>query len=149
VSLRHHAERELDLIGMAKDGDEMNVAMRNHILHMVDEFADEGHSGSSASYALGLLEKLLAFEPLSPLTGDEHEWNEVGADLFQNNRCSHIFKDSKGGRAYDINGIVFYDMVNDDEGKEYQSCYTTQPNSRVWIDFPCYPPKPIYKLRPA
>ena len=58
MSLVSYAESELDRIGMTDDGD-MNGMMRKHLLHMVKEFADEGHSGFSASYALQCLKKLL------------------------------------------------------------------------------------------
>ena len=77
--------------------------MRKHILYMVKEFGKEDHSGYSASYAINLLNKLLRFEPLSPLSGDDSEWNEVGHGVFQNKRCFHVFKDADG-KAYDSNG---------------------------------------------
>ena len=82
-----HAMMELDRIGMTEDsGDEMNVHMRRHILLMMNEFAKEGHSGFSASYAISILTRLMDFKPLSPLTGDAAEWNEVGEGQWQNKR---------------------------------------------------------------
>ena len=73
-NLLSYAENELNRIGMTEDSpDEMNRMMRKHILHMMQEFANEGHSGFSASYAISILTKLMDFKPLSPLTGDE--WN--------------------------------------------------------------------------
>ena len=48
MSLVQYAESELDRIGMTDDND-MNGMMRKHLLHMVKEFADEGHSGFSRS----------------------------------------------------------------------------------------------------
>ena len=78
MSMIEYAKRELDASGMTEDSsDAMNVMMRKHILHMVKEFADEGHSGMSAAYALSILKRLLAYEPLAPLTGADDEWNEV------------------------------------------------------------------------
>lgn len=132
MSMEQYAARELDLIGMAADGDEMNAAMRKHILHMVREFADEGHSGFSASYALSCLKKLLAYEPLSPLTGADDEWNEVASGVFQNNRCGRVFKqaDRFNGQAYDIDGRVF----RDPDGL----CYTNG-DSFVPVTFPYTP----------
>ena len=77
-NLLSHAMDELDRIGMTEDStDEMNVMMRKHVLHMMQEFANEGHSGFSASYAIGILTKLLDFKPLSPLTGEDDEWVDV------------------------------------------------------------------------
>ena len=73
-----HAEDELNRIGMTEDSpDEMNRMMRKHVLHMMQEFANEGHSGFSASYAISILTKLMDFKPLSPLTGEDDEWVNV------------------------------------------------------------------------
>ena len=52
MTLLSYAEDELNRIGLT-DEDEYNGMMRNHILHMVKVFADEGHSGFSAPYAIG------------------------------------------------------------------------------------------------
>jgi len=150
MSLVTYAERELDRIGMtANSDDEMNKNMRNHILHIVDEFAKEGHSGFSASYALECIQKLLKFEPLSPLTGEDDEWNYVGDlgddPVYQNRRCSRIFK-GKDGRAYDIDGIVWYEWYSDEHDLEPRKINFTNIDSRVYIEFP-YIPKTEYKER--
>jgi hypothetical protein len=63
------AEHELKLLSDG-DPDETQQAMNKHILEMVKLFAEEGHSGFSASYAIRILEKLLRFEPLVALTGE-------------------------------------------------------------------------------
>jgi hypothetical protein len=141
-----HAERELDIIGM-KDDEDINGMMRKHILHMIDEFALEGHSGFSASYAIQCLEKLLRFEPLSHLMGTDDEWINVaeqnGFPMWQNNRCSRIFKDESG--AYDLNGKVFWYWYKDEDGKKYKSHFTSR-DSRVYITFP-YLPTTVYEER--
>ena len=147
-TLLTHAEHELDLIGLTDD-DEMNGDMRKHILHMIEEFSKEGHSGFSASYAIGLLSKLMKYEPLSPLTGEDSEWHDVsrenGRVCFQNKRASHVFKDESG--AYDINGRVFYEwcereLEEDDEGypgtRRFKLHYTSL-ESRTPVTFPYTP----------
>lgn len=152
MALLDYAESELNLIGMTDDGD-MNGMMRKHLLHMVKEFADEGHSGFSASYALQCLQKLLKFKPLSPLTGEDDEWSEVsrisGYPHFQNKRCSSIFKNGKDGEAYDIDGKVFWEwaMPWEEGGEPYKSYYTSR-ESRVPVTFPyTVPDEPIYEYR--
>jgi hypothetical protein len=152
-----HAMRELDLIGMTEDSpDEMNQMMRKHILHMMQEFANEGHSGFSASYAINILTKLLDFKPLTPLTGADDEWNEISRSMggnirWQNNRRSSVFKDDNG-EVYDIDGKVFWEWMPDlDEngptGKAHKSYYTSR-DSRVPVTFPyTVPDKPIYEYR--
>jgi hypothetical protein len=121
-ALLAHAKNELDIIGE-------HGPMRKHLLTMVETFSDEGHSGFSASYAVSALEKLLRFEPLKPLTGDDGEWMEVGEGMEQNIRCSRVFREN--GKVYDIEGFVF----RDPDG----SCYTNG-ESRRDVVFP-YTPK--------
>jgi len=153
MTLLSHAENELDAIGMTADSpDKMNVAMREHLIHMVSEFAKEGHSGFSASYAVGILEKLFSYKPLCPLTGADSEWlaiaesqtNGNNGTLYQNMRASHVFKDDDG--AYDIDGKIFYDIVTDGEGEPHKS-YFTGLGSRVPVTFP-YTPVSEYLERP-
>ena len=149
MSMIEYAKRELDAIGMTEDSsDEMNGMMRKHILHMVKEFADEDHSGFSAAYALSILKRLLAYEPLSPLTGADDEWMEVGPDVWQNKRASNVFKDKDG--AYWSDGIVFWEIIKDNpediNGEPYKTYFTSR-DSRVNIDsFPwTMPDKPEYR----
>ncbi|QJQ31796.1 hypothetical protein GV829_04505 [Sphingomonas lacunae] len=107
---------------------EMQRQMGEHVLDMVAMFSAEGHSGGSASYALHYINAALRFEPFSPLTGADHEWNDLGGGRWQNRRCSRVFKDPDG-RAYDIEGKVFEDAT----GR-----YTSQ-DSRVYVTFPYVP----------
>jgi len=133
-NIKDYAISELTRIGMYGSDDEINNAMCKHILKMVDVFDEEGHSGFSAEYAVSILQKLLRFEPLSPLTGEDNEWNEVGPDVYQNKRLSRVFKEGKDGQAYDIRGKVFVEP----NGASY-----TSRDSRVYIEFP-YVPKTEY-----
>ena len=126
-NLYHHALRELP-----QPNDDMQHLMNQGLLEMVMVFSTQDHSGFSASYAQANLEKLLAFEPLRPLEGTHDEWAEVSEGLWQNKRCSRVFKD-EDGRAYDIDGRVFCDSTGS---------YTNK-NSRVFITFP-YTPKTEY-----
>lgn len=129
--LRCHAENELTALG------ETSGDMREHLLRMVDAFAAEGHSGSSAAYAIGVLTKLFAFEPLAPLTGADIEFVEVTDGLWQNVRCSHVFKDASG--AYDIDGRIF---------REPNGVCFTNRDSLVPVTFP-YTPTRVYVDREA
>ena len=127
-NLMTHAEAELP----PANGDEMQAAMNRDLRELVLVFASQRHSGFSAGYAVAVLEKLLRFKPLRPLTGEPDEWNEVGDGVFQNRRCSHVFKqaDRYDGQAYDINGRVFREPNG--------TCYTNS-ESHVPIKFPYTP----------
>lgn len=149
MTLLSYAEDELNRIGLT-DEDEYNGMMRNHILHMVKVFADEGHSGFSAPYAIGILTKLFAFKPLTPLTGEDDEWikHDYGVTPnFQNKRLSSVFKDGQDGEAYNIDGKVFWEWYKDEDG-DSTKVYYTGADSRVPVTFPYDPPdKPIYEYR--
>ena len=134
-NLKKHAERELKLLGYNLDDKEegMNKWMMESLLELIDVFAKQGHSGFSADYCANTFKKLALFEPLTPLTGNDDEWNEVGSDVWQNNRCSTVFKDNDG-KAYDINGKVF----REPNGR----CFSSK-DSHVYINFP-YTPKTEY-----
>lgn len=132
-----------------KFNDEMQEMICKHVMKLLEVFADEGHSGSSAPYAINLFKQLASFEPVVPLTGEDWEWTDVseygGRDdgpLFQNKRCGHVFKDNDG--AYDSDGIIWYDWHTDEEtGEKYKTHFTSR-ESRVPVTFP-YTPKREYK----
>lgn len=135
-NLEIFAENELNIIiNKCEDdeGKEMQEMISRDILQMVHTFAEQGHSGFSANYAINLLQKLLRYEPITPLTGADDEWNKLDyckEIKYQNKRCSRIFK-GEDGKAYDSEGKVF----SDDGGKSWYTCV----DSRVYIEFPYIP----------
>lgn len=101
-----HAKAELrHLRGGSDEPDEMQDEMDRCVLQIVEIFAGQGHSGSSASYAVSVVEPLLRFEPIRPLTGADDEWMEVGPGVEQNIRCSHVFREKNA--AFDTEAVVF------------------------------------------
>lgn len=140
-NIERHARHELTLTGwFDKDGmygDMMGPA----VLRLCREFADEGHSGMSAGLAINLFKEVSAFKPLAPLTGDDDEWNEVGDGVWQNRRCSHVFKENglDGPKAYDSEGHIF---------REPDGCCYQSKDSRVYVTFP-YTPKTKYVDAPV
>lgn len=98
--LVNHARNELARVGEIYDG-----MVNEAALDLVGLFAAQGHSGGSAQLATEIVGRLMRYEPLSPLTGEDDEWMEIQPDgkdaLWQNRRCSHVFKDKT--RAWDIN----------------------------------------------
>jgi len=138
-SYHNFAFREFVAAGWCnKEGmfeDEMQHAICKHILELLDVFEEEGHSGSTAPYTIGLFSKLAMFKPLVPLLGTDEEWvhvstdSETGVLLYQNKRNSAVFKDSTGD-AWFIDGRIFRE--------ENGSCFTNKKSS-VPVTFPCYP----------
>ena len=100
----------------------------DNILDILRVFSEQGHSGSSAPYVINLFTKLAMFKPISPLTGEDSEWDEISDGIYQNNRASTVFKDHD--RVYDINGKVFREKDG--------ACFTSS-ESRVDVTFPYTP----------
>ena len=152
---RSHAWAEFKAAGWLDEHgqfkDEMQGMICEHVIKLLDVFADEGHSGSTAPYAINMFKRLASFEPIAPLTGEDWEWNDTG-HCFQNKRASHVFKDYDGN-CYDIDGKVFWEWAesHDDEGNlngEIHKSYYTCRDSRVPVTFPyVVPDKPIYEYR--
>lgn len=93
MSIVESARRELQA---AKFGDEDSRVM----LEILEKFLDQWDSGGAVSVAQKVLNRCIAGKPLSPLTGADDEFMEVGPGVFQNVRCSTVFK--QDGRCYDI-----------------------------------------------
>ena len=135
-NLHKHALAEFRAAGWTDaDGkfeDEMQEDICKHVLELLKVFSDEGHSGSTAPYTVNLFKKLAMFEPIVPLTGEDWEWHEPSPGVFQNIRCSRVFKqaDRFNGQAYDIEGRVFREPTG--------ACYTGA-ESRVPVTFPYTP----------
>ena len=128
---KDHALSEFQLLGWLDSEDSMQKMVCQNVLDLLDVFGEQGHSGSSAPYVMNLFKELAMFKPISPLTGEASEWCEVGHGLFQNKRCSEVFKDDTS--AYWISGKIFRDK----DGLTY-----TNIDSRVPVEFPWTMPEP-------
>ncbi len=127
-TLVEHAKAELANYDGCMYGDLIPKA----VIELMEVFAEQGHSGGSAPICISIFTQLAKFEPLGPLTGEDSEWTEVADGVFQNKRCSHVFRqpDRFNGQAYDIEGKVFREPSG--------SCYTSG-DSMVPITFPYTP----------
>lgn len=112
-ALYEYAKKELERIEKGcedKESLSMQQTIDKNILELIDVFSNQHHSGFTAAYVIDILQRLLHYKPLTPLTGEDDEWEDVtsyGYDTptFQNKRCSAVFKDDKG--AYWVEGKIF------------------------------------------
>lgn len=123
-NLVKHAKFEMDFIGLfdpTAEGDvDYNGMISSNVLELIELFASQGHSGASAGLTLDVFMRLANFRPLTPVTNQPSEWEDISADvlspgqiavgekLWQNKRSSSTF--SKDG------GITWYDRSNNTEG---------------------------------
>ena len=112
-ALYEYAKKELERIEKGCEDEEslsMQQAIDKNILELINVFSNQHHSGFTATYVIDILQRLLHYKPLTPLTGEDDEWEDVtsyGYDTptFQNKRCSAVFKDDRG--AYWVEGKIF------------------------------------------
>ena len=150
MSLESHAKKEFLIAGYEplseSSPDDPNTWIQQNVLELLEVFSKQGHSGMSAPYVITVFEKLARFEVMTPLTGEDSEWNDVSAESgephWQNNRASNVFKGADG-RAYNIDGTVFWSWYTPDDGGEKYKSHWTDKDSRVYVEFP-YTPVTVY-----
>ena len=114
---KSHAERELELLKKTTP-DAIIIPFEKEIIALCEAFSESGQSGGSAPFTASAIsqavKKLMMFETLAPLTGEDDEWTDI-SDInegeehimkYQNKRNSGVFKQSDG-KAYFIDAIVF------------------------------------------
>lgn len=93
------------------DQDNPDRWIQENVLELLEVFSKQGHSGFSAAYVINLFSKLAKHEPLTPIMCTGDEWSdideEMGTDIYQNNRCSAVFKNGKNGKPYYLDAIVW------------------------------------------
>lgn len=128
------AKKELERIEHDKEG--FQDCIDENILELLKVLCNQGHTNHTVAYVLNMFDRLAHYLPLTPLTGEDDEWNEVSDGLYQNKRYSAVFKDADG--AYNIDGKIFsYD------GGE---TWFTNKDSRIPISFPYMPPRHPEKI---
>lgn len=138
-NLIKHAKVELKLAGMFDSDSDYDGELGKAVLELVEVFAKQGHSGFSAISVVNLFNQVARYQPLLPLTGKDDEWNqptEGGTkNIFQNKRCSAVFKDGKDGIPHYLEAIIW-------QGEETHDSFTGSVEgiqSRQNLKFPFRP----------
>lgn len=114
-NLVKHAKREFVYAGYIpledEQEDDPNKWMQENILELLQVFGDQGHSGTSAPYAIRMFQKLADFKPLGPIKCTDDEWalgeSFSNNNIYQNKRLSSVFKEGKDGPPYYLEAIVW------------------------------------------
>lgn len=119
-NLVDHARRELELCGQFEEDPAFAVS----VLAAVSAFAAySGHSGGSAAVGIGMLQELLSFKNLSPLTNDPAEWIRHTPDMWDGEH--HVWQNTRNGSAFSEDGGLTYTLVDEDRREEpYRTCIT-------------------------
>jgi hypothetical protein len=109
-NLVDHAERELKLAGLYDADADYGGEVAKCVMELITAFAKQGHSGGSGAALMTLFSRLARFEPLTPITSDPAEWNDVSAvsdeRMWQSRRCPSVFCDDQG-TVWDIECAVY------------------------------------------
>jgi len=144
-----HAKREFEYAGFINDGeyvDEYQQLICENVLDILDTINGQGHSGFSHGYMMSMLNKLVDFKPISPLSFKDKEWVECGNNIYQNKRNSSVFKEGYKGRPYYID--AYSKVTNDygswggtlelDDGRHVRRCYIKDsmdmPTVKILVD---------------
>lgn len=98
-NLVDHAKRELELIGEDPE-------FIDGYLNVIQAFADMNHSGGSAMVAIPVINELLQFKNLKPLTNNPDEWMKIDEDVWGDPngvwQCkrNHEAFSNDGGKTY-------------------------------------------------
>jgi len=111
--LVEHARRELEISGYLDTDADYDGKLGYATLEIIELIASQGHSGHSLTTILRLVPRLASFKPLSALTGESDEWDEVSHGLQQNNRCP---------------SVIMYENKN-----------VVDVNTKQWVKFPYFP----------
>lgn len=129
-NLKDFAIKEFEILRKTTP-DALVLEFEKEILKLVDKFGKSGQSGFSAPYyssaITNTLKSLLDFKPITDVTGDESEWNDVKNGMFQNKRISALFYDDSKENSvpYYLNAVVF-------QGEEQHYAFTS--GHGVYID---------------
>lgn len=111
------AEMELDILTKSNTDPDNRPIIEQfipEIIALCDKFGKSGQSGGSAPFTARALSKaienLCLQEPICPITGIDEEWIDIteinsGEPMWQNKRCSALFKDENGEVMY-VDAIV-------------------------------------------
>ena len=125
MTIQDYTKKELSLI------DNISEDKKREIMNLINQT----EQSASQLDITEMLKRLLDFKPLSPLTGEDDEWEKVDDYIeddkatYQNKRYLSVFKRGKNGKAYNFRARIF----STDGGKSW---HFMGSESREYISFP-------------
>ena len=105
-NLEEHAKYELERAGLFDKDSDYGGMLGESTMKLIKCFAEERHSGMSASMQIEIFVRLARFKNLSPITNSPDEWIEISESpdpLFQNKRDGSLFSTDGGKTGYSVN----------------------------------------------
>lgn len=142
--LLEYARRELELWGAFDNDNLYGNMVGKAVMELIEVFAGQGHSGTSAAIALRLFSRVADWKPLTPIADDPDQWRDIGAEygtpgIMQHKRCGTVFK-APNQRPYNGEAVVFrtadgVTFTSQDSAREITFPYAV-PDSPEIIDEP-------------
>ncbi len=129
MGLIDHAKKELELAGLLDGGSDYESMLGKVVLELVEALDRHQNIGISNQDVGAVCCKLFVAEPLTPLTGEDDEWQTLFDGIEQNKRDRRVFRENKTD-AYQMDYYIF-----DACGSWYTSSNSTIRN----ITFPYTP----------
>jgi hypothetical protein len=108
MSMVEYAESELRRAGMFDEDADYGGELGSCILETIKTFSKYGHSGGSAMISVEILNRLLRWRPLTPITSDPEEWTDrtemSGRPMWQSKRRPDAFSEDGGQTWYYLDG---------------------------------------------
>jgi hypothetical protein len=103
TSILQHTKAELRSAGLFDDDSDFDGEIGVQVTALVETLVAYGHSGGSLERTLEVFDRVARHLPITPLTGDEDEWETpvgAGGQIQINKRCTQVFRDND--MAWDI-----------------------------------------------
>ncbi len=143
---KNFANKELDYLE-SNVPDAVILPFKEEIITLVEKFRESGQSGSTSSYVASAIsetiKKLMLYQPICGLIGNDEEWSVIQFDLFQNKRCTALFKNPITKKCNYLGAIVWKDE-NSFTGSVYKDKINFELiTSSQFVTFP-FQPKTFY-----
>jgi hypothetical protein len=103
TTLLQHTKSELRAAGLFDEDSDFDGEIGVQVTSLMETLLAYGHSGGSLARTLEVFNRVANHSPLTPLTGEDDEWeipNGMGGQLYINKRCTRVFKDDE--MAWDV-----------------------------------------------
>jgi hypothetical protein len=127
VSIIEQAKIELAAINF---GAEDSAVM----IEIMEKFFDQWDSGGAVHAVAPVLQRLIAGQPLGPLTGEDSEWFDPMGDgiMLQNKRYSSVFKDWRDGEGHlSAAAGEGKQMIRDIDNPAWDGSFPYDPQTRL------------------
>lgn len=113
MNLKNYAKTELEKAGLFDQDSVYNGKIGDAVYKLIELFSSQGHSNMSGQITLSIFNKVVNWEPLSPITGEKDEWMETDFSILQNKRLLSLFEKTVG-KPYYTQAIVWREKVGDE-----------------------------------